>query len=72
MYLQLFEKFRTLSIGHRSVGRTDFTGGSFEDIARSIREKLYKLPDDTKVYPGHMGVTTIGIEKKNNPFVPEN
>ena len=54
-----------------SIGRTDFTGGSFEDITRSIREKLYKLPDDTKVYPGHMGTTTIGIEKKNNPFVPE-
>ena len=44
---------------------------SFKDITRSIREKLYKLPDDTKVYPGHMGTTTIGIEKKNNPFVPE-
>lgn len=55
----------------QSIGRTDFTGGSFEDIAHSIREKLYKLPDDTKVYPGHMGMTTIGIEKKNNPFVPE-
>ena len=54
-----------------SIGRTDFTGGSFEDITRSIREKLYKLPDDTEVYPGHMGTTTIGIEKKNNPFVPE-
>ena len=54
-----------------SIGRTDFTGGSFEDITRSIREKLYKLPDDTEVYPGHMGTTTIGIEKKNNPFVLE-
>lgn len=53
----------------RSIGRTDFPGGSFEEIAKSIKEKLYILPDDVVVLPGHMGQTTIGEEKKGNPFV---
>lgn len=52
-----------------SVGRTDFPGGSFAQLKDSIQNKLFKLPDDTKVYPGHMGSTTIGIEKRSNPFV---
>lgn len=52
-----------------SIGRTDFYGGSFPDIARSIREKLFLLPDNTVVLPGHMGETTIGYEKEHNPFV---
>ena len=49
-----------------SVGRTDFPGGSMSEIVRSVREKLFVLPDDTKVYPGHGGMTTIGYEKENN------
>ncbi|MBQ7703721.1 MAG: MBL fold metallo-hydrolase [Firmicutes bacterium] len=52
-----------------SVGRTDFWGGSFPQLKRSIVEKLFALPDDTVVLPGHMGFTTIGEEKKYNPFV---
>ena len=52
-----------------SIGRTDFYGGSFEQIAKSIRERLYILPDQTLVLPGHMSETTIGYEKENNPFV---
>ena len=52
-----------------SVGRTDFYGGSMEELASSIREKLYSLPDDTLVLPGHMGSTTIGNEKRYNAFV---
>ena len=52
-----------------SIGRTDFPQGSFEKIMKSIKEKLFKLPDDTKVYPGHMDKTDIGYEKRNNPFV---
>ena len=52
-----------------SIGRTDFYGGSFEQIAKSIKEQLYVLPDQTMVYPGHMSETTIGYEKENNPFV---
>lgn len=53
----------------QSIGRTDFQGGSFADIKKSIQEKLYVLPDDTQVLPGHMGATTIGYEKINNFFV---
>lgn len=52
-----------------SIGRTDFPGGSFPVLKESIHKKLWPLPDDTKVYPGHMGATTIGYEKENNPFV---
>lgn len=52
-----------------SVGRTDFPGGSYEDIISSIKEKLMTLDDDVKVFPGHMGTTTIGFERENNPFV---
>lgn len=52
-----------------SIGRTDFPGGSFAEIKKSIHEKLFVLPDDVTVYPGHMGTTTIGIEKRSNPFV---
>lgn len=52
-----------------SVGRTDFPNSSMSDLIRSIREKVMKLPDDVKVYPGHMGETTIGHERKYNPFI---
>ena len=54
-----------------STGRTDFPTGSMSSIVRSIREKLFVLPDETKVYPGHGDSTTIGYEKKYNPFVAE-
>lgn len=52
-----------------SIGRTDFPGSSFEMIMHSIRNKLMKLPDDVKVYPGHGPPSTIGEEKRNNPFL---
>ena len=52
-----------------SIGRTDFPGGDFGKIVDSIRTKLYTLPDNTMVYPGHMGSTTIEYEKRHNPFV---
>lgn len=52
-----------------SIGRTDFPTGSYEAIEKSIKEKLYRLPDDTLVYPGHGFHTTIGHEKMNNPFI---
>lgn len=52
-----------------SIGRTDLIGGSFEDLVDGIQNKLFILPDDTKIYPGHGPSTTIGYEKKNNPFV---
>lgn len=52
-----------------SIGRTDFPGGSYEELIRSIRTKLLPLPDSFKVYPGHESPTTIGKEKKYNPFL---
>lgn len=52
-----------------SVGRSDFPGGSMGALIRSIKEKLFVLPDTTTVYPGHGGETTIAYEKANNPFV---
>lgn len=52
-----------------SVGRSDFPGGSMSELVRSVKEKLFPLPDDTKVYPGHGGETTIAFEKQYNPFV---
>jgi len=51
------------------IGRTDLYKGDFKLLKRSIKEKLYVLPDDTVVYPGHGEKTSIGYEKKNNPFV---
>lgn len=52
-----------------SIGRTDFPGGDHTALIRSIRQKLFALPDDTLVYPGHGPETTIGDEKAFNPFV---
>lgn len=52
-----------------SVGRTDFVNSSTSDLVHSVREKLFLLPDDTIVYPGHKGETKIGHEKKYNPYV---
>lgn len=53
----------------QSIGRTDFPGCSFEKLINSIKEKLFILDDDTVVYPGHMNSTSIGFEKRHNPFV---
>lgn len=55
-----------------SVGRTDFPGGSGRQLAAGIRSKLFVLPDATVVYPGHGPATTVGAEKRSNPFVGEN
>ncbi len=51
-----------------SVGRTDLPTGSASMLIRSVREKLFPLPEETKVYPGHGESTTIGFEKRYNPF----
>ena len=55
-----------------SIGRTDFPGGSFKTLKESIQQKLFALGDDLKVYPGHNQPTTIGVERRTNPFVGEN
>jgi glyoxylase-like metal-dependent hydrolase (beta-lactamase superfamily II) len=54
---------------YRSIGRTDLPGGDHETLLKNIREKLFVLPDDTRVYSGHGPVTTIGEEKRLNPFL---
>lgn len=54
-----------------SVGRTDLPGGSHEELVESIRERLFVLPDSTIVHPGHGPDTTIGREKRLNPYVGE-
>ena len=52
-----------------SVGRSDFPTGNFDELMDSIKNKLFLLPDDTRVLPGHNDETTIGFEKRYNPFV---
>jgi len=54
------------------VGRWDLGGTSLADIARSIRSKLFAYPDDTVVIPGHGAATTIGLERRENPYVGAN
>ena len=53
----------------QGVGRSDLAGGSEKQLFKSIREKLLTLPDETIIYPGHGPASTIGEEKKNNPFL---
>ncbi|HXB03176.1 MAG TPA: MBL fold metallo-hydrolase [Opitutaceae bacterium] len=52
-----------------SVGRTDLPGGDFATLENSIRSQIYTLPDETRVFPGHGPDTTVGEEKRNNPYV---
>lgn len=54
---------------NKSIGRTDFPGGSFEEIINSIQEKIFKYDDDIIIYPGHNSPSTIKSEKLGNPFV---
>ena len=52
-----------------SIGRTDLPGSSFKEIMLSLKDKIMKMPDNTTVYPGHGAKTTIGKEKRTNPFL---
>ena len=54
-----------------SIGRTDFPGGNAPQLISGIRGKLFRLPDDTIVYPGHGEPTTVGEERRTNPFCRE-
>jgi hydroxyacylglutathione hydrolase len=52
-----------------SIGRTDLWGGDYDTLIHSIKNKLFVLPDETKIYPGHGENSSIGNEKRNNPFL---
>src|SRR3712207_4399273 len=54
-----------------SVGRTDLPGGDWPTLLASIRSLVDTLPEETTVYPGHMGITSLGAEKRTNPFLAE-
>jgi hydroxyacylglutathione hydrolase len=54
---------------HAGVGRTDLPGGDWKALNKSIRDQVYRLPDDTRILPGHGGETKVGDERQNNPFI---
>ncbi|MEM1319179.1 MAG: MBL fold metallo-hydrolase [Bacteroidota bacterium] len=54
---------------HEGIGRTDLPGGDYATLINSIRSQLFVLPDETRVYAGHMQSTTVGHEKEHNPFL---
>ena len=68
-----FEKEAAAFVGDAlfagSVGRTDLPGGSREQLFAAIRSQIYVMPDETVVYPGHGSETTVGVEKRTNPYV---
>jgi glyoxylase-like metal-dependent hydrolase (beta-lactamase superfamily II) len=73
-HLCYYDKKANLLIGgdvlfRSSIGRTDLPGGNFTQLIDSIEQKLFTLPGDCVVYPGHGGETTIGYEKQTNPFL---
>lgn len=73
-HLAFYEPHSNLLLGgdiifDGSIGRTDLPGCNHDQLISGIREKVYALPDSCVVYAGHMGETTIGKEKKTNPFV---
>ncbi|MBM7569673.1 MBL fold metallo-hydrolase [Aquibacillus albus] len=57
------------SLFHHGIGRTDLPGGDFDTLINSIKTKLFKYEDDYEVFPGHGPLTTIGNEKRENPFL---
>jgi len=68
-YLVEDELFSGDTLFYESIGRTDLPGGSFDQLKSNIKEKLFTLDDNIKVYPGHGWTSTIGHEKINNKFL---
>lgn len=72
-YCLYFEKDKICFTGdvlfHESIGRTDLWGGDFDTLISSIKTKLFTLPDDVIIYPGHESSSSIGHEKNHNPFI---
>jgi len=73
-HLALFEPTQRILFSgdvlfHQGIGRYDLPGGNLQKLQQSIIHKLYTLPDDTIVYPGHGKTTTIGFEKIHNPYI---
>ena len=73
-HLCFYDKAGNLLVGgdvlfRESIGRTDLPGGNHSQLIKNIKEKLFLLPDDCTVYPGHGPETTIGYEKQHNPFL---
>ena len=73
-HLCFYDKDANLLVGgdvlfRGSIGRTDLPGGNFNLLINNIKEKLFSLPDDCTVYPGHGPETTIGYEKQHNPYL---
>ncbi|MDO8735967.1 MAG: MBL fold metallo-hydrolase [Thermoleophilia bacterium] len=56
---------------HGSIGRTDLPGGSFDELADSVKGLILRYPPDTKVYPGHGNTTTLAAEREDNPFLTD-
>ena len=54
---------------YETIGRTDFPGGDFATLEANVRSKIYTLPEDTMIYPGHSRMTTVEHERKNNPYI---
>lgn len=73
-HLCFYDKYANLLVGgdvlfRGSIGRTDLPGGNYNLLIQNIKEKLFLLPDDCTVYPGHGPETTIGYEKQHNPYL---
>lgn len=73
-HIVLYDRVGKMMVGGdvlflESIGRTDLPGGDHDTLIRNIKEKLFVLDDDIKVHPGHGPTTTIGHEKRSNPFL---